>query len=292
MSASCPIFKAERLASPGCRLGECPVWHATEGCVYWTDIPARMLWRVDVAGERLKGWSLPVQLGAFALAEGVGFIAATDRGFARLRLDGDEAHLDYLGAPELPAGWRMNDGACDRQGRFWAGSIAAKPGLHGEAGALYSIGRNGMVSPRGGRFQVQNGLAWSPDGRRMYVSDSFPAHPHILSFDFDPESGMRGEGRLFADHQTLLGRPDGAAMDVDGCYWIAASDSGRILRMTPEGHIDAEIHVPVPNGTNLCFGGGDRKTAFITSMNRDGLGGDLFAVELPFQGLEETPYRP
>ncbi|OLP57115.1 hypothetical protein BJF92_21430 [Rhizobium rhizosphaerae] len=271
-------------------MGECPVWHAGEGCFYWTDIPARTLWRIDAAGQGLTHWALPVQLSAFALSEGGGFIAATDRGFARMTIVDDKVAFDFAGGPDLPEGWRMNDGACDRQGRFWAGSIAGKPGVEGEAGALFSIARHGVLEARGGRFQVQNGLAWSPDGRRMYVSDSYPAHPHVLCYDFDPESGERYGGRLFADHATLLGRPDGAAMDVDGCYWIAASDSGRILRMTPEGRIDAEIKVPVPNGTNLCFGGPDLKTALITSMNRDCIGGDIFAVTLPFQGLAEPQF--
>ena len=285
--ASRSIFQAEPFASPGCKLGECPVWHASEESFYWTDIPARKLWRIEAAGGRMKSWTLPVQLGAFALAKGGGFIAATERGFAFMEIEGDAVRLHFAGGPDLPDGWRMNDGACDRLGRFWAGSIAGKPGVDGEAGALFSIGRHGKIQPRGGRFQVQNGLAWSPDGRRMYVSDSYPARSQVLCYDFDPDTGERDKGRLFADGATLRGRPDGAAMDVDGCYWIAASDSGRILRMTPEGRIDAEIQVPVPNATNLCFGGSDLKIAFITSMNRDGLGGDIFALTLPFQGLVE-----
>lgn len=108
--------------------------------------------------------------------------------------------------------------------------------------------------------------------------------------DFDPDDGHPFNRRVFA--QNLPGRPDGAAMDVDGCYWIAATDAGRILRLTPQGRIDAEILVPVPNPTKLCFGGPDRKTGYITSLRgKSGQGGDLYVVDLPFEGMPETPAK-
>ena len=286
------VFKAERICASNCLVGESPVWDPAGECFYWLDIPGMELFCMRGTGGDLQRYPLPLRVSALALHRDGGFAAATERGFAHLTMSAEGPEFVFGMGPDLPAGWRMNDGACDRQGRFWAGSLSPTPAE--QVGALYSLESASAVTARGGQFRVQNGLAWSPDGRRMYVSDSHVSNPHVLRFEFDPETGERRNGVLFADHAGLGGRPDGAAMDVDGCYWIAACDSGRVLRLTPDGRIDAEIHVDVTNPTNICFGGDDLKTAFITSLRPGGApeGGDVFAVHLPFQGLAEPSYRP
>lgn len=284
-------YVTERIATPQCKVGESPVWDPQTRCVMWVDIPNQRFFRMPATGGAFQSWALPVTVSAFARQENGGYIAATRQGFATLNLSQDGPDLAPAMGPALPEGWRMNDAACDRQGRFWAGSLSPTPAEPNAYGALFSLGKNAEITPRGGQFRVQNGLAWSPDGLTMYVSDSHITNPHVMAYDFDPETGERSNGRLFADHAKLGGRPDGAAMDVDGCYWIAASDSGRVLRLTPAGEIDAEIVVGVTNPTNICFGGSDMKTAFITSLCPDGgAGGDLFAVSLPFQGMAEPLY--
>lgn len=285
-------YVAERIATSHCKVGESPVWDPQNGCVVWVDIPDQRLFRMTATGGDFQSWPLPVTVSALALRENGGFIAATRHGFAELTVTENGPELAPVKGPALPEGWRMNDAACDRQGRFWAGSLSPTPAAPDAYGSLFSLGQNAEITPRGGQFRVQNGLAWSPDGRTMYVSDSHITNPHVMAYDFEPETGERSEGRLFADHAKLGGRPDGAAMDVDGCYWIAASDSGRVLRITPAGEIDAEIVVGVTNPTNICFGGSDLKTAYITSLCPDGgTGGDLYAVALPFQGLTEPLYK-
>ncbi|MBB3945132.1 sugar lactone lactonase YvrE [Rhizobium skierniewicense] len=289
-----PVFVAERVARPGCITGETPVWEPDRSRVTWVDAPGLALYRMTYPNGVMQRFDLPVKIGALAIRAGGGFIASTERGFATLTLEDDAVQLDYAGGPNLEPGWRMNDGACDRQGRFWSGSMAPDTSAPGAFGTLFSIGQRAEIVEKGGRFRTQNGLAWSPDGSSMYVSDSNPLNPHVMRHDFDTETGEIGAGHLFADHATLGGRPDGAAMDIDGCYWIAASDSGRILRMTPAGVIDAEIRVDVPNATNMCFIGKDLKTAFITSLRAGGSGpgGDVYAVDLPFQGLAEPLFQP
>jgi sugar lactone lactonase YvrE len=286
------VYAAERIARPGCMIGETPVWEPEHARVTWVDVPDGALYRMTYPDAKIERYDLPLRIGAMALRVGGGFIASTERGFATLDILNGAVVMNAGAGPELEPGWRMNDGACDRQGRFWSGSMAPNTSAPGAFGSLFSIGGEGQVIERGGRFRSQNGLAWSPDGRSMYVSDSNPLLPYVLVHDFDAQSGHFSNGRLFADRTMLGGRPDGAAIDVDGCYWIAASDAGRILRMTPEGRIDAQIELDVPNPTNICFIGHDLKTAFITTLRADGIGpgGDVYVVNLPHQGLAEPRY--
>lgn len=288
------IHKAERIAQPGCIVGETPVWEPEHARVSWVDAPGTAFYRMTYPDAVMERFPLPVRVGALALRTGGGFIASTERGFATLSIVDGKVELVFAGGPTLEPGWRMNDGACDRQGRFWSGSMAPDTFAPGAFGRLFSIGQKARVEDKGGRFRSQNGLAWSPDSRSIYVSDSHPLNPHVMVHDFDPDSGNFANGRLFADKASLGGRPDGAAMDVDGCYWIAASDGGRVLRMTPDGRIDAEIHLDVPNPTNICFIGRELKTAFITTLraNGTGPGGDVYVVNLPHQGLAEPSYDP
>lgn len=274
-----------------CQLAESPVWDAASERFYWVDIAAQRLCWGNEAGGHVQHADLPIVISAIALQRGGGFIAATEHGFAHLDLDGGRAVLTRpTRVAELTTGWRMNDGACDRQGRFWSGAMHAWPNAGMNGGALYRCDAGGEVTNHGGHFLTQNGLAWSPDGREMYVSDSHVTAPRIIRYRFDPERGTLSDGALFADHHVLQGRPDGAAMDVDGCYWIAASDSGKVLRLTPAGRIDAEIQVPVPHPTNICFGGRDLRTILITSLRRNDVGGSIFVLESSFQGFPETPF--
>ncbi|WP_284777972.1 SMP-30/gluconolactonase/LRE family protein [Agrobacterium sp. lyk4-40-TYG-31] len=293
MTLGSPVFVAERIARPGCTIAETPVWEPEHSRITWIDSPGSSLYRITYPDALLERFDLPMRVGAIASTMDGDFIASTDRGFARLSIVDGQVEFEFGAGPDLGPGWRMNDGACDRQGRFWSGSMAPDTSAPGAFGTLFSIGAHNEVVQRGGRFRSQNGLAWSPDSTSIYVSDSNPLNPYVQVYDFDPVSGNFTNGRLFADKATLGGRPDGAAIDVDGCYWIAASDSGRLLRMTPNGEIDAEIRIDVPNPTNICFIGSDLKTAFITTLRADGVGpgGDVYVVDLPYQGLAEPHYR-
>lgn len=288
-SASIRRFEAERVATPRSALAESPVWHQERACLYWVDIVGRHLFQLDISTGCVTDFPLAFTTGCIVPSRDGHFAAGTERGFAHLELCKDGPVFTFGFGPELGPklgiGWRMNDGACDPSGRFWSGSLSPTPTEPNAWGELFSLEPDGGVTPRGGQFRVQNGLAWSPDGRKMYVSDSHISNVGVTCYRFDPETGDRANPTVFADYKTLGGRPDGAAIDVDGCYWIAASDSGRVLRLTPEGRIDAEIQVPVSNPTNICFAGRELKTAYITSLEKNGTGGDIFAVELPFQGI-------
>jgi sugar lactone lactonase YvrE len=193
---------------------------------------------------------------------------------------------------------RFNDGRCDRQGRFWAGTMFTDMGQAASVGSLYryDAAQPGPLSAQISNMIVPNGLGFSPDGRIMYLSDSHPDVQEIWALDYDIDSGTPSNRRLFVDMNQHPGRPDGAAVDADGCYWICGNDAGLIHRFTPEGKLDRSLAVPVKKPAMCAFGGRDLDTLFVTSIRPAGdisdqpLAGGVFALRPGVQGIEETPF--
>lgn len=197
-------------------------------------------------------------------------------------------------------GMRFNDGRCDRQGRFWAGTMVMDMAAGISAGALYrqdGAASTDTLTALLSDFIVPNGLGFSPDGRTMYLSDSHPSVQSIWAFDYDIDSGTPSNRRLFVDMHQHPGRPDGAAVDVDGCYWICGNDAGLIHRFTPDGRLDRSLEVPVKKPAMCAFGGPGLDTLFVTSIRPGGdlsdqpLAGGVFALQAGVAGLEEPRFR-
>ncbi len=161
----------------------------------------------------------------------------------------------------------------------------------------YSAGQRGPLEAQLGGFIVPNGLGFSPDGRTMYLSDSHPLVQQIWAFDYDIDSGTPSNRRLFVDMNQFPGRPDGAAVDAEGGYWICANDAGLIHRFTPDGRLDRSLAVPVKKPTMCAFGGSRLDTLFVTSI-RPGddddprsLAGGVFALNPGVKGLPEPLFN-
>jgi len=169
-----PAPSLEVVAPTRNAVGESPLWHAGEGAVYWTDIPAKAVHRVDVASGAHLSYDVGEMVGCLALADDGALVAATRRGVARLRIDDATATLEPIDDVAYPReGMRANDGRCDRQGRFWFGTMLMDMGAAQPVGGLYRHTRaRGLNGPLVDGLIVQNGLAFSPDGRTMYLSDS------------------------------------------------------------------------------------------------------------------------
>ncbi|MEM9221596.1 MAG: SMP-30/gluconolactonase/LRE family protein [Pseudomonadota bacterium] len=275
--------------------GESPVWAGEERALYFTDIPGKALHRFEPATGTHASWDMPEELCAFALAEGGGFIGAMRSGFARLNLE--RGTVDYLARPEAdkPEN-RLNDGRCDRQGRFWAGSMHL-PRTE-RAGTLYRLGPAGEAQAMAGDVIVSNGLAFSPDSQIMYWSDSRSSV--VYAFDFDADTGDVANRRVFFETSETQGRPDGAAIDAEGFYWSACFLGGRILRIAPDGTLDREVLVPVRDVTMVAFGGDDLSTLFVTTSREalspaereeTPLAGALFAFDPGVRGLPEPRFK-
>ncbi len=249
-------------------LGESPFWHPDEAALYWCDIPGKALHRFEPIGAAHDRWDFDTEPGCCAPLPGGALLLAMRDGL--FRFDPASGRRQRLaGAPYDMAQERFNDGKADPQGRLWVGTLY-EPRQPANA-ALYRWAE-GRLDRIAGDITVSNGLAFSPDGRTMYWSDT-AAH-RIDAFDFDGSDGSLSRRRVFAEFpprepgQDLAGyggRPDGAAVDAEGAYWVAMYEGQRLLRLAPDGTLLGEVPLPVRCPTMPCFGGPDLRTLFVTT---------------------------
>ena len=294
-------MRAERVTDPIDQVGESPVWRAREEALYWVDIPARRIHRWNAVGGQRRSWKTAEPVACIAFAGDGRLIAGMETGIFSLQLleDGRVA-AERLAAPRFAmAGMRFNDGRCDRQGRFWAGTMHTDMAAAHAVGSLYRFTRaDGLSKPVADGLLTQNGLAWSPEGDRMYLSDSHPKARVVWAYDYDTASGTPSNRRVFVDMNLHAGRPDGAAVDVDGCYWTCANDGSAVLRFTPEGALDRSLELPVKKPSMCAFGGKRLDTLYVTSIRPARLedlasqphAGAVFALRPGVQGIAETPF--
>ena len=132
----------------------------------------------------------------------------------------------------------------------------------------------------------------------MYVSESHVDTRTIWAFDYDPETGMPDNRRVFVDTHDFAGRPDGGTVDADGCYWMAGVGGWQVMRFTPDGAVDLVIDMPVEKPTKPMWGGKNLDVLYVTSL-KQGLdrsrpqpqAGSLFAITgLSAQGVPEVRF--
>jgi len=260
-------------------LGESPFWHPAEGMLYWVDIPGRQIRRVDPAGGKVQSWAMPSEPGCIAPAKSGGLVIALRDGVYRARAWGDApilvAHFNHD-----PATTRFNDGKADPAGRFWAGTMYEP--RDARKAELYSIDMHDesagspLIEVKATNAVIANGLAWSPDARTVYWSDT-PNHV-IYAWDWDMASNGMSHHRVFQQFAGKPaswkpgdagygGRPDGAAVDVQGNYWCAMFEGQRLLKISPAGQLLQEYPLPVRCPTMPCFGGAELTTLFVTSAS-------------------------
>lgn len=281
--------------------GECPVWNAQEQALYWVDIPAKRLNRWSALDQRTQSWETPEMLACIASNGDGSWMAGMESGLFRIRpqADGTLSSDRLIDVHHPRANMRFNDGRCDRQGRFWAGTMFMDMAQASVVGSVYRY-EEGQSEPLAAYLTdmiVPNGLGFSPDGRVMYLSDSHPSIQKIWAFDYDIDGGTPRNRRLFVDMNHYAGRPDGAAVDAEGCYWICGNDEGLIHRFTPEGKLDRSLAVPVKKPSMCAFGGRELDTLFVTSIRPGGnlddqpLAGGVFALQPGVKGLEEPRFK-
>lgn len=289
-----------------CALGESPVWVADRGMLIFVDITGRRLYRYVPGSNTVDFSSIEEDIGCVAVARGGGYVAGLRTGIWLLSESGAKRRK-LADNPENHATSRFNDGRVDPLGRFLAGTID-EPKAGGQAG-LYRYDRRGLQKLADG-LMTSNGLAFSPDGRTLYFSDT-PRFV-IYRFDYDPDTAEAVNRREFIRIEptaTDRGRPDGAAVDAAGCYWTALYEGSRVHRYDPTGKLMSVHPVPVRCPTMPAFGGADMRTLFVTTA-RDKTapavgaasgaagpltaptGGGVYALRVDVPGIPNTVFDP
>ena len=247
-------------------LGEGARWDARRDELLAVDIVDGLVLRgrLDADGTVIdgRGYRLGGTVGAVAPIDGDdGWIVAAGRGFVHLTLDGAVQTLGEV----APAGTRMNDGACDPQGRFWAGTLADdhRPG----GGALFRLDRQGHIERVLDALTISNGLGWSPDGRTMYLVDSGPRVIH--AFTFDADAGTISDDHVLVTVPEEIGSPDGMTVDAAGDLWVAIYGGGRIHRYSSAGVLRQSLAVPAAQVTSCAFGGPRLNRLYVTTATEN-----------------------
>lgn len=283
---------AELVLDAHAEVGEGAAWDAAAGRLIWVDITGHCVHELRQDG-RARSWDAGEDVGAAMPRASGGLILAVRSGFAALAEHGSVTPFVQVEA-DLP-GNRMNDGKCDPQGRFWAGTMPYQdtPG----AGSLYRLDADVTVHRVLTGLTLSNGLGWSPDGRTFYLIDS--ATQGADAFDFDPAAGMLINRRRAVSIDSEDGMPDGMTVDDDGCLWIALWGGGAVRRYRPDGTLDTMVRVPASQVTSCAFGGPDRGDLYITTAAYQLTAGEraaqphaggLFRCRPGVTGPPATPY--
>lgn len=269
------------------RLGEGPAWDEAAGVLWWVDVWDYRVHRFD-PGTGHDTYFDVGEAAAFAVpARGGAVVGLRQR---VVRLDAATGRMETLAeVPGLGARERINDGKCDPRGRLWFGTQSKEEG----AASLWRLD-GGKLQRMAGGLTIANGLAWSPDERTFYLSDS-PAQ-RIYAHPFDVEGGTVGERRVFADLSGGDGFPDGAATDAEGCLWSAQWDGGCVIRFGADGREVERLRLPAPQVTSCAFNG---RELYVTTA-QVGLSderieeawesGDLFRARVDAPGVPVSPF--
>jgi sugar lactone lactonase YvrE len=296
------------LPLPPSELGESPFWHPEENCLYWCDIQGLTINAWNPADGQHRQWKTPSEPGCCAPASGKRLVIGLRDGF--YQLDTISSAFTLLAA--LPPAQhdtrvlRLNDGRCDTAGRFWAGSVITPRTAPDAALWRLSASSEGYtVQHMAGDNFTANGLAFSPDNRIMYWSNT-PEH-RIDRFDFDVATGTISNRQPWVqfdrkvEGQPYGGRPDGAAVDAEGNYWVAMYEGACVLQLSQAGKVLQRIEVPVQCPTMVCFGGEDLRTLYITSaragrpldeQSAQVPAGSLFSTRVEVAGLPVNFFNP
>jgi sugar lactone lactonase YvrE len=280
------MHEVEHILAVGNELGEGPLWSAEEQALYWVDIERGCIHRLYPATGAHEGFDVGLPVSALGLRASGGLVTATRDGFALW--DPETQALRFIADPEADEpDARFNDGAVDRQGRFWAGTMSSGP-----TSSLYRLDPDGSVHRMESGITTSNGIGWSPDNRTLYFTDS-PLRV-IYAYDFDPATGAIENRRPFVHTPEEEGVPDGLTVDSEGSVWSARWGGWQVTRYDPAGKMEREIRLPVQYPTSCTFGGPRLDELYITSARiklseaereAQSWAGDLFRLRTGVKGL-------
>ena len=257
-------------------LGEGPIWTPETNSVTWTDITENTFHIANIDTGKTESFGVPSMIGAIAHTKDGHYIAATQKGFARISLEGKYSPLHSF----LQDDMRMNDGKVDPAGRFWAGSMALS--FEKDRGSLYVLETDNSYQKVLDNITLSNGMGWSPDARYFYYIDSIPGV--LKRFDYDLDNGKISNPKNLITFDASTGVPDGMSVSSDGKIVVALWDGGRIEIYEPTGAKVSEIKLGVSRPTCCTFAGPNQDMLIVSTASQgidragEPLAGKILAV--------------
>jgi D-xylono/L-arabinono-1,4-lactonase len=263
-----------------CELAENPLWDPERNCVYWTDITAGKMYRLDLYSGLPRLIYQGPTVGGFTLQRDGELLLFRVHDIAVLHRN------ETLSVQQTVADGgmeRFNDVIADPEGRVFAGTI----GKTDQCGGLYRLEPCGTLTKLFAGTGCSNGMGFSLDTSRFYWTCSTTRQ--IFQFDYDRSTGELRDRRLFYAASPGEGIPDGLAVDAEGYIWSARWGGGSIIRHAPDGSVITSIPFPVPNVSSLCFAGDNLDRIVVTSAKQAEVrsSGFLFETKAPVRGLKE-----
>lgn len=274
-------------------LGECILWDSVTQDLWWTDIESKILYCRNFTGGKLKSFTMPERLCAFAFVQNKDFLlCAFETGFAIFSPKTKKTQW-LKKVRKKDCGIRLNDGRVDPLGRFWVGEMVEKPNPVDPIPArLFCLEFDGTISVHDSGMGISNGLSWTVCGRNMFFADS--EKNEIYIYDKNHETSFYQNKRLFAKTPSGI-HPDGSCIDEEGFLWNAQWGSGKVIRYTRDGDVDFVLSIPCLQPTCVTFGGENLNYLIVSSANleqtksgRDD--GDVFIYETPYTGVLENRF--
>lgn len=250
------------VADTACHVGEAPLWHPTEKCVYWSDIPAGILYRLDPVTDQHAVCYRDRPVGGFTLQADGSLLLFRDKGNVVVWRAGEVAETVVGSVADLQA-TRFNDVCADPEGRVFCGTMADLR----HSGRLYRLDLDGKLTLLFEGLGTPNGMGFSPDQTQFFFNDSHVTHRTTWLFDYDRAGGTLRNRRVFRDAKLRddPGNPDGLAVDAAGGVWTARWDGAALLRHSPTGEIVERFAFPVKKVSSLCFAGDDLTDIYCTT---------------------------
>lgn len=286
-------MKIESVIDTPAILGEGASWDTGRDVLWWVDIKGHAVHCFDPTTGNDQSWDVGEPVGSLAPRAEGGLLLACKTGFYAFDPESQTKTAIHDPEPDLSYN-RFNDGGTDRQGRFWAGTMR-DDGVKTAEGSFYRVDPDMSVTRMMEGFYTTNGLAFSPDGTRMYAAETHKDTRTIWSFAYDTDTGIPSNRQVFFDTAGRAGRPDGGTVDSEGCYWMAGVGGSEVVRITPEGAVDRVIEMPVSKPSKPMWGGTGLDSLFVTTI-RDGTEGEsqagcLFAITgLGVTGVPEVRF--